>query len=530
MSYWGSLQVRGETGPQTGFSLSLDCPAFMLWPMTSSLPNSGPEAQGLPARAVQNFVEAAESAGLELHSFVLLRRGHLIAQGAWAPFTLDQPHALFSVSKSFVSTAVGLAVGEGLLSINDPVLSFFPEFRPEVVSDHLAAMRVRDLLTMTSGHADDLALFRQEPQPWAQSFLAQPVDFAPGTHFVYSSAATYMLAATVERLSGQPLLDYLRPRLFAPLGIGEAAWEPNAEGVAVGGWGLSLRVEDMACLGELYRQKGVWKDRQALGEEVRPWRLKDMRILSEDWVQQATSAQVQGDGSGPHDWNQGYGFQFWRCQHGAYRADGALGQFIVVMPEQEAVLAITSAVDTMQSVLDLVWTHLLPAFEPEPLTPEPGALERLQHKCGTLELAPVTGLLDSPLAIRFGGRAYAFGPNTLDLTELWLGSLDGQIELTLSTSEGSFPLVAGLGTWAINHTRFDHVSTLDPSKDRRVAACAAWTAPDTLEIHLNYLNTAATHVLKLRFGQGGERLTLQSSSQTSFRALEPLSLEGTPAR
>ncbi len=512
----------------------------MLVPMTSSLPNSGPEAQGLPARAVQNFVEAAESAGLELHSFVLLRRGHLIAQGAWAPFSLEQPHALFSVSKSFVSTAVGLAVGEGLLSIDDPVLSFFPEFRPEVVSAHLAAMRVRDLLTMTTGHARGLAesltgvLQEGQPQPWAQTFLTQSVDFQPGTHFVYNSGGTYMLAAIVERLSGQPLLGYLRPRLFAPLGIGEATWEPNAEGVAVGGWGLSLRVEDMACLGELYRQQGVWKDRQALGEEVRPWRLKDQSILSEDWVEQATSAQVgnqvQGDGGGPHDWNQGYGFQFWRCQHGAYRADGALGQFIVVMPGQEAVLAINSAVDNMQSVLDLVWTHLLPAFEPGPLTPEPGALERLQHKCASLELPPVAGLLDSPFAVRLGGRSYTFEPNVLGLTELRLGSLSGQAELTLSTAEGSFPIMAGMGTWAVNHTRFDHVSTLDPSKDRRVAACAAWTAPDALEVHLNYLNTAATHVLKLRFEQGGEKLELESSSQTTFRVLEPLSLRGTLAR
>ncbi len=504
----------------------------MLVSMTPSLPNSSPEAQGLPARAVQNFVEAAESAGLELHAFVLLRRGHLIAQGAWAPFILDQPHALFSVSKSFTSTAVGLAVGEGLLSIDDPVLSFFPEFRPEVVSGHLADMRVRDLLTMTSGHQGDLtgALYEGQPQPWAQSFLAQPVEFQPGTHFVYNSGATYMLAAIMERLSGQPLLDYLRPRLFAPLGIGEATWEPNAEGITVGGWGLSLRAEDLACLGELYRHKGVWKDRQALGEEVLPWRLKDARILSEDWVEQATSVQIQGDGSGPHDWNQGYGFQFWRCQHGAYRADGALGQFIVVMPEQEAVIAINSAVDDMQSVLDLVWTHLLPAFEPGPLTPEPGALERLQHKCGHLELAPVAGLLDSPFAVRLGGRSYTFEPNVLGLSELRLGGLDGQAELTLSTSEGSFPLVAGLGTWAVNHTRFDHVSTLDPSRNRRVAACAAWTQPEALEVHLNYLNTAATHVLKLTFGQGGDSLTLESSSQTTVRVLKPLTLEGTLAR
>jgi CubicO group peptidase (beta-lactamase class C family) len=513
----------------------------MLGVMTPSLPRSSPEAQGLSSRAVQNLIEAAERAELELHAFTLLRRGHVIAQGAWAPFGLEQPHALFSVSKSFTSTAVGLAVDEGLLGLSDPVLSFFPEFRPAVVSGHLAAMRVRDLLTMTSGHAEDLPLFRQEPQPWAQTFLAHPVAFAPGTQFVYSSAATYMLAAIVERLSGQSLLEYLRPRLLEPLGIAEATWDTNAEGVTLGGLGLSLRVEDLACLGELYRQHGVWTDRQALGQQVYSWRLQDRRILSETWVGQATAAQVRSDGQGASDdgtegdrqqgdWNQGYGFQFWRCQHGAYRADGALGQFIVVLPEQEAVIALTSAVDNMQAVLDLIWEHLLPAFGDEPLTPDPGSFERLQQKCDRLELAPVKGSLDSPLAARLGGGTYTFEPNALGLNGLELGSLDGQVELTLSTSGGNFPVTAGMGTWTVGHTGFDHITTLEPGKERRVAGCAAWSTPDTLELHLNYLETAGTHVLKLKFTQGGENVVLESSPQTSFRALELLRLTGTLRR
>lgn len=461
----------------------------------------------------------------------------MVASGAWAPFKLDEPHALFSVSKSFTSTAVGLAVQEGLLGLDDPVLSFFPEFRPAVVSDHLAAMRVRDLLTMTSGHAAGLAenltgiLQTVEPEPWAQTFLAQPVEFQPGTHFVYNSGASYMLAAIVERLSGQPLLAYLRPRLLEPLGIAEASWDTDPEGHAVGGWGLSLRVEDLASLGELYRQGGVWTDRQGLGQQVVSWRLKDQRILAEDWVKQATSAQVQNDGRGaPPDWEQGYGFQFWRCRHGAYRADGALGQFIVVMPQQEAVLAITSAVDDMQAVLDLVWAHLLPALQGAAVAPEPGALERLRHKCATLELAPVRGALDSPLAALFGGHTYTFGPNALRLNALRLGSLDGQIELTLDTAEGSFPLVAGLGSWTVNHSRFDHVTTLTHDRARRVAGSAAWTAPDTLELHLNYLETAGTHVLRLHFRRHGETLSVESSSQTAFRALRPERLEGTLQR
>jgi len=205
-------------------------------------------------------------------------------------------------------------------------------------------MRVRDLLTMTTGHADDVTgeLYGRQPQPWVRSFLAQPVPFAPGTHFVYSSAATFMLSALVEQRSDLRLLEYLEARLFAPLGIGGATWECNAAGETVGGWGLSLPVSALARLGQLYLQRGVWEGRQ---------------VLPAGWAEQATCAQVSsGDTAAPDagDWAQGYGFQFWRCRHGAYRADGAFGQFALVMPEQGAVLALMSSVEDMQAVLDQV--------------------------------------------------------------------------------------------------------------------------------------------------------------------------------
>ena len=158
------------------------------------LPHSTPEAQGIPSRAILAFVQAAEKDLDALHSFILVRHGQRVAQGWWSPYAPEHPHMLFSLSKSFTSTAVGLAVAEGRLSVDDPVLSFFPENAPIEVSETLAAMRVRHLLSMVTGHAEDTTRYIREAKDgnWVKAFLARPVDHVPGTHFLYNSAASYM--------------------------------------------------------------------------------------------------------------------------------------------------------------------------------------------------------------------------------------------------------------------------------------------------------------------------------------------------
>src|SRR5262245_38947833 len=205
------------------------------------LPRSAPEAQGILSSAILAFVEAAERNIHELHSFMLLRHGAVVAEGWWSPYAPDRPHMLFSLSKSFTSTAVGMAVAEGRLSVDDPVLSFFPEDTPEQVSENLASMRVHHLLSMSTGHAEDTTKgLREQPEGnWARAFLAAPVEHQPGTHFLYNSGATYMLSAIVQRLTGMTLLEYLRPRLFEPLEIENPTWETCPRGINVGGWGLN---------------------------------------------------------------------------------------------------------------------------------------------------------------------------------------------------------------------------------------------------------------------------------------------------
>lgn len=243
----------------------------------------------------------------------------------------DKLHVMHSLSKSFTSTAVGLAVAEGKLSIDDPVLKFFPEDAPSEPSAFLKAMRVRDLLTMSTGNEKNATLIDSEH--WVKTFLAQPVPFKPGTHFLYNSPATHMLSAIVTKVTGQTVEDYLKPRLFEPLGIERFAWGKSPQGNTEGGWGLEITTEDIAKFGQLYLQKGQWNGKQ---------------LVPAAWIEQATSKQVSNGSDPEKDWDQGYGFQFWRCRHGAFRGDGAHGQFCIVLPEQDAVIAITANTKDMQ--------------------------------------------------------------------------------------------------------------------------------------------------------------------------------------
>lgn len=309
------------------------------------LPRSSPEAQGVSSKAVREFIETANQKIDTLHSFMLIRHGKVVAEGWWKPEAADKPHVLHSLSKSFCSTAVGLAVAEGKLSIDDPVLKFFPEDAPEKPSDKLQQMRVRDLLTMSTGHETEPRFNADDS--WVKTFLAHPVPHKPGAHFQYNSPATYMQSAIVQKVTGQTVLEFLKPRLFEPLGIENPTWMSSPQGISTGGWGLMVRTEDIAKFGQLYLQKGMWNGKQ---------------LIPATWIEQATSKQVSNGSDPNRDWDQGYGFQFWRCRHGAYRGDGAFGQFCIVLPEQDAVIAITADTKDMQAELNVVWDKLLPAF------------------------------------------------------------------------------------------------------------------------------------------------------------------------
>ena len=318
-------------------------------------------------RAVNEFIKATETVPQErgsitLHSIMLVQHGKVIAERWMNGAGPDIPHELYSVSKTFTSSAIGLAIAEGKLSLSDKVVSFFPDDLPGSVSENLAAMTVRDLLTMSCGHSCEPGEGYSYDSDWVKMFLAHPVEHVPGTHFLYNSVGTYMLSAILQKVTGEKLLDYLDARLFQPLRISKPVWDESHQGITCGGWGLKLTTEDMAKMGQLLLQGGRWYGRQ---------------ILPADWVKEMSSFQAASAPSGApiekltelgltkekSDWVQGYGYQMWLCRHGAFRADGLKGQYIIILPEKDAVIVLTTDTNLYQPYIDIVWDKLLPALQ-----------------------------------------------------------------------------------------------------------------------------------------------------------------------
>lgn len=328
--------------------------------LAKALPRSTPEAEKVNSKGIENYLAAVKASGQDLHSLMVLRNGKVVVEHWFGDNAANKPHVLHSVSKTFTATAIGFAVDEGLIKVSDKVISFFPDKLPQSVSENLKSMEIRHLLTMTAGHDTDptRAIRAEKELDWVEAFLAFPVDHQPGTEYVYNSLATFMLSAIVQKVTGERVLDYLQPRLFRPLGIVGAVWDENPQGISVGGWGLYVKTEDMAKLGQFYLQRGQWNGKQ---------------LLPTAWFDEATAAQVPSLPAGTKrenlkvkqkdsDWLQGYGYQLWRSRHNSYRADGAFGQFILILPEKNTVIVATANIQDMQGEINLMWKHLLPAL------------------------------------------------------------------------------------------------------------------------------------------------------------------------
>ncbi len=454
-----------------------------------TLPRSAPEDQGLSSAALDAFVAALDASEQEIQTVMLLRHGHVVLEEEWSPYRLADPHLLFSVSKSFTSTAVGLAIDAGLLSLDDKVISFFDaDELPETISDNLAAMTVWHLLTMTTGHSQDTVEALSRDRRMVKIFLGLDVEHEPGTVFVYNTGATYMLSAILQRLAGENLLEYLRPRLFEPLGITEATWQVSREGITVGGWGLSINTESLARFGQLLLQRGVWKGKQ---------------LVPAEWIEAATSKQVANDNQDNPDWKQGYGFQFWRGRHNTYRGDGAFGQFCLIFPEYDAALIATSATFDMQAILNTIWDHLLPALEGK----EVESVARPER----LELGAPSG--SAPTG--GDGRTYRFADNDTGLTAVRLDP-DGAGTFTFAGLEPGatdpVEIVCGPGDWR-GLNAIGVLKEADPQTGQRVVS-SAHADGDAFVATIRFLETP--FVLTLACRPTTDRLTIDVTQNVAF--------------
>ncbi len=408
-----------------------------------------PESQGVPSEAILKFIDGCEKtfdAGDlgAMHGFVIVRHGKVIAEGSWKPFdTLNETHMLYSHSKSFTSSAIGLLADRGKIDLDERIVDIFSNEVPAKVSENLAQLRVRDLLTMNVGKKDHLL---RDGGDWVKEFLSKDFFRKPGTGFKYDSDATYMLAAIVEKKSGMKMMDYLQKNMFDQIGITKAWTTCSPQGIPCGGWGMNMTTRELARFGQLYLNRGDWDGK---------------RVLSSDWVSLATTRQtwsgwqnvgVKALGEGT-DWEQGYGFQFWRCRHGAYRADGAGGQYTVVIPEKDMVVSAHAGLGDFPKELDLIWDNLLPVLKDAPLAENPSAQKKLADRLAKLAIKPVefarARKWTTPFEFSLRENARGFKSVRFDPKD------GGGCICTLVTRAGEQKFPAGTGEWQEGSIRID---------------------------------------------------------------------------
>jgi CubicO group peptidase (beta-lactamase class C family) len=466
---------------------------------TEILPRGNPRAQGFDPAGLDEFVAAVDRDALGVHSVMVLRHGHVVAEEWWAPYTADQPHLMFSVSKAFTSTAIGLAVSEGKLDLDEPVLNVFPSYGSPRIRRIMGEVRVRHLLSMASGQVTDtMQLMRNLPEhDWVEIFLSVAPEYPPGTHFLYNSGASHVLSAIVQSRTGQTVHDYLTPRIFEPLGIPDPFVESSPRGINLGGSGFRLRTEDLAALGQLYLRRGEWNGKQ---------------LLPEEWVDEASSNIVSTASHDNPDWKVGYGFQLWRGQHNSFRADGAFGQFSLVLPDQDAVVALTSGSQETQKILDAVWNHLLPALSGAPAeSPAPAATRRHPE----LSL-PVPAQSGSHQPVDFAGQTVRLEYNVLGLADLTLRD-DGDALTVVAhdTDAAEHAVRCGRSGWVSAETAvWSHEEP--PSAPLTVAGLVADEGTDSVTLVWQFVQTPFRWTITIKkVDEGSAELTMELN--LSFR-------------
>ncbi len=453
-------------------------------PVANKLPRATPESQGVSSPALLAFIEALDGNVETMNSIVVVRHGQVIAEGWWTPFAADTPHQLFSLTKSFTSTAVGLAQAEGKLSIDDPVLKSFPDVTPAAGNDFQKGMRIRDLLAMSTGHRTEPSF--QGSTTWTKTFFEHPVLHKPGTIFLYNTPASYLLSAIVQKATGQKQADYLQSRLFTPLGIGTPRWETSPEGVTIGGTGLWLRTEDIARFGQLYLQKGQWNGKP---------------LVPAEWVAAATTRQTSNGSSPTSDWDQGYGYQFWRSRNKSFRGDGAHGQFCLVLPDQDTVIAMTSGTRNMQGVMTVVWEKLLPALGAAKLPENLAAKQALTDRLAKLMVKPISGTMRPASGAVIFDKPYKIPTNDQGLESLTMVRGDGgdnTIKLKVKGAEHTIGLKQG--EWQTSRMAWGNFP------EQPAASSGAWTTVDTFVAKVVFHETPFILNLTLKFN--GDTVTV----------------------
>lgn len=451
------------------------------------LPTATPSSQGVAGRNIAAFLDALEARGHSPHSFALARHGKLVASGWWTPYSADRVHLVYSLSKSLTATAVALLVDRGLLGLDDPVLDHLAAAAPSGMDRAWTGVTLRHCLTMTLGHDHDswedaarLARGLRGPDALVTATLSLPLAAPPGTLFSYNQVATYLASAVVERATGRQVSQVLREHLLDALDIEPIRWHTDPFGRELGFTGAHLRTLDILKIAQLYADGGV-RDGVAL--------------LPDWWVRSAPrpSGVANLEPGASAEWKLGYGCSFWTCRHG-YRGDGAFGQFLLALPEQDAALAITSETADMQGVLECVWEFVVPALA------GPGSAEedaRLAARTGTLAQPVPAGSAAVPQAALAGAMDFRRAPGSdLALPYCRVTCAAGADGWEVTLFRDRLPLVTrvGDGRWAQSRWR---VTGEGPEIDIPVVAAGGWRDADTFVAEVLLIETPHRILIEL---------------------------------
>ena len=503
----------------TGLTMSLSAQSI------GSLPRSIPESEGISSSGITDFLNSIDTGRQEIHSFMFIRHGKVVAEGWWNPYGSEYRHIMYSASKTFTATAIGLAISENRLKITDKVISFFPYSLPDSISAYMKDLTVKDLLTMSVG---------QDPEPrsmgaggdWITTFISSNPIHKPGTVFKYNNMATFMLSAIVQQVTGETTFNYLQPRIFQPLSIRGIDWDLNPQGINLGMIGLRLHTEDMGKFGQLLLQGGVWNKKQ---------------LIPSEWVKEATSFKISNSDpanklpDNQNDWAQGYCYQMWRGRNNSVRLDGMAGQFVLLFPDKDAVVVLTANARNTQDELNKVYNYLLPAIKSDKaIALNQTAYTDLKKKISSLEIKqPASVLAQTDLEKRVSGREFLMSENSNNIQSVYFAFSDNICTFAIKRDNRISSIKAGMGKWFSNNSptsallslprgpaskSVDAYYTVAP-QTYKAGASYAWTNKGTLEITARFVEeTLGSETIVCRITEAGNNVSITIEPKSAAAA------------
>jgi CubicO group peptidase (beta-lactamase class C family) len=478
------------------------------------LSRSTPEEQGVPSETIAHFFQMIEEKGFEVHGLMMLRHGKVIAEHWWAPYAPQYQHAMYSATKTITAVAIGFAVQEGLLNVDDKVVSFFPDLLPDTISPQLAELSVRHLLTMSVGHASTFYAGSGERQ--VRSFLAAPFSHEPGTVWAYDITASHMLSRIITKVSGVTILDFLKTRLFDPLGIEDVVWEMDNDGCNMGNGGSHMKTSDLAKMGLFLLNKGKWNGKQ---------------LLNPEWIEEASSIHIYQNNeltpeeirNATDDAAVGYGYQIWRGRHNSFRAIGAMNQLIMVIPDYDFVLVCHSGFRDETGLNNLIY-GMLPSMSDKPLRAD-RSFDLNEAIAGYEMKRPFDGI--SSGQVTMSTRRYQMDVNEDGIRSvLFRFNASGDCFVTLITDDAVHNIPFGLDRWlygstdrTLSFSRSVYTNTMGITPVSTAGLCS-WKGEDQLAaLYLSMFNAGASEKFLFTFNDDKLLLEIEAPVMSPGRGL-----------